>query len=140
MALIKCEECGREISSTAEKCPYCGYSTQYGHDAVEKKHCALYATVGTTELFIGVFMVLLNFSEFVDKFPDIAEYYKYFSDESKTAIWIFIIGVLLLIHGISNLANMVSKVSKMQEREIDEYMAKQRKTEKYNNNKNEKKE
>ncbi len=25
MALIKCEECGKEISSTVKKCPYCGY-------------------------------------------------------------------------------------------------------------------
>ena len=24
MALIKCEECGREISSAATNCPYCG--------------------------------------------------------------------------------------------------------------------
>ena len=27
MALIKCEECGKEISSTAKTCPYCGYKT-----------------------------------------------------------------------------------------------------------------
>lgn len=24
MALIKCEECGKEISSTAKACPHCG--------------------------------------------------------------------------------------------------------------------
>ena len=25
MALIKCENCGKEISSTMNKCPHCGY-------------------------------------------------------------------------------------------------------------------
>lgn len=25
MALIKCEKCGKEISSTMNKCPHCGY-------------------------------------------------------------------------------------------------------------------
>ena len=26
MALIKCPECGKEISDTAKSCPNCGYS------------------------------------------------------------------------------------------------------------------
>jgi ABC-type ATPase with predicted acetyltransferase domain len=25
MALTKCKECGKEISTTANKCPHCGY-------------------------------------------------------------------------------------------------------------------
>lgn len=28
MALIKCKECGKEISDSAEKCPYCGISIE----------------------------------------------------------------------------------------------------------------
>jgi len=30
MALIKCSECGKEISSNAEVCPSCGALTRYG--------------------------------------------------------------------------------------------------------------
>ena len=29
MALIKCKECGREISSTVKTCTYCGYNNKY---------------------------------------------------------------------------------------------------------------
>jgi DNA-directed RNA polymerase subunit RPC12/RpoP len=25
MALTKCKECGKEVSTTAKKCPHCGY-------------------------------------------------------------------------------------------------------------------
>mgnify|MGYP004669853055 CR=1 FL=1 len=28
MALIKCKECEKEFSDTAEVCPHCGYSEQ----------------------------------------------------------------------------------------------------------------
>ncbi len=28
MALIKCQECGKEISDTAEACPHCGFSSR----------------------------------------------------------------------------------------------------------------
>ncbi len=30
MALIKCEECGKEISSEALTCPHCGATTSEG--------------------------------------------------------------------------------------------------------------
>lgn len=26
MALVKCPECGKEISNSANKCPHCGYT------------------------------------------------------------------------------------------------------------------
>lgn len=32
MALIKCSECGKEISSSAEACPNCGCKTPFGRD------------------------------------------------------------------------------------------------------------
>jgi hypothetical protein len=30
MALIYCKECGKEVSSTARRCPHCGYKVQTG--------------------------------------------------------------------------------------------------------------
>lgn len=36
MALIKCEECQKLISSSAKSCPNCGAPTQYGKDKKEK--------------------------------------------------------------------------------------------------------
>ena len=39
MALIKCKECGREISSTVKTCTYCGYNNKYRKT---KKHLVYY--------------------------------------------------------------------------------------------------
>lgn len=36
MALIKCPECGREVSTSADACPHCGYSIVNNKVAVEK--------------------------------------------------------------------------------------------------------
>lgn len=35
MAMTKCKECGKEISTTAKTCPHCGASTSPILDAVE---------------------------------------------------------------------------------------------------------
>ena len=37
MALIKCPECGKEISDKAGKCPYCGYPIEETENNVEKE-------------------------------------------------------------------------------------------------------
>lgn len=34
MALLKCKECGKEVSSNAEKCVHCGFKLK------EKKECS----------------------------------------------------------------------------------------------------
>jgi len=36
MALIKCAECGKEISSKAEKCPFCGAPVVSDVDSIKK--------------------------------------------------------------------------------------------------------
>lgn len=36
MALVKCPECGKEISDTTIMCPHCGY--QYHFNVVDKKY------------------------------------------------------------------------------------------------------
>ena len=42
MALIKCPECGKEISDTAKQCPNCGHPlTQKKLFTMEKNHVAL---------------------------------------------------------------------------------------------------
>ena len=39
MALIKCPECGKEISDQADKCPSCGYTIRgKAFDNIIKKH------------------------------------------------------------------------------------------------------
>ena len=52
MALVKCPECGKEVSDTARNCVHCGYKNQ------EKK----YNKIGGWLVFvmIGYFIAILN--------------------------------------------------------------------------------
>jgi TM2 domain-containing membrane protein YozV len=47
MALVKCMECGKEISSNAQACPSCGYTTR---PAAESKNKTV---AGLLALFLG---------------------------------------------------------------------------------------
>lgn len=55
MALIKCPECGKEISDTAKSCPNCGYSLKVKKGKVTKKH----AIIGITIIAVIIVTVLL---------------------------------------------------------------------------------
>ncbi len=37
MALVKCPECGKEVSDTAYACPNCGYSVKVHFDNLKRK-------------------------------------------------------------------------------------------------------
>ncbi|WP_194608622.1 zinc ribbon domain-containing protein [Clostridium vitabionis] len=37
MALIRCPECGREVSDQAEMCPGCGYNVKQYYDNLQKE-------------------------------------------------------------------------------------------------------
>lgn len=69
MALIKCSECGKEISDKAVSCPNCGtkvITNQSKKDVAEKMDTdskkALYAIIGTIILLLGLGMILNNIS------------------------------------------------------------------------------
>jgi hypothetical protein len=51
MALIKCDECKKEISSKAEKCPHCGNPVRSESKVVKKV-----ATSGVRIVFMLVFI------------------------------------------------------------------------------------
>lgn len=69
MALIKCSECGKEVSSNAANCPNCGNPIAAGfvpgnntpHVTTEKTKKSLKATgcVFVTMLLIGVFLLMV---------------------------------------------------------------------------------
>ncbi len=40
MALVKCPECGKEVSDTANACPNCGYGVKVHFDKVKQKRQA----------------------------------------------------------------------------------------------------
>lgn len=56
MALIKCPECGKEVSDTAKACPNCGYSMKVRGIKITKKH----AIIGAIAAVIIVILLLVN--------------------------------------------------------------------------------
>lgn len=96
MALIKCKECGKEISSTAGSCPHCGYRTEQGRIVSEAKAYLLWSIINFILLFVGFSMFMGNYREFIDRL-EYLEDYRYFSDEGQRAVRHFIIGTVILV-------------------------------------------
>lgn len=65
MALEKCKECGKEISSTAKQCPQCGYKEKH----TEKNIVIAFLCF----LFIGVIFILIG----TKIFKNVEEMHKY---------------------------------------------------------------
>lgn len=59
MALIKCPECGKEISDNAENCPHCGYPIK-PKTPFDKKRIAGIAGVAIIALVIIIIVVMTN--------------------------------------------------------------------------------
>ena len=60
MALIKCRECGKEISDTADRCIHCGYSlkSNYANNSDNKNRNA-FAVVGAILGFCSIIAWLI---------------------------------------------------------------------------------
>lgn len=72
MALIKCRECGSEISSRAESCPHCGAKTRFGINEGEKKEIN---TATVVLLLVSVVGTILFFSGIMTMIEDINQYH-----------------------------------------------------------------
>ena len=65
MALIKCHECGKEISDLAKTCPNCGAPTNPTADAMQEVGSGLKSigsgcsALGTLLIVIGIAIILL---------------------------------------------------------------------------------
>ena len=57
MALIKCSECGKEISDTIRKCPNCGYRKK---QKLDKKIFIIGGAIVALALIIGVVLMLFT--------------------------------------------------------------------------------
>ena len=58
MALVKCKECGREISDTAERCPSCGCVTNHGQEQKEAKSFLVLYVLDFVTLGVGALLLL----------------------------------------------------------------------------------
>ena len=60
MALVKCNECGKEISSKAEKCPNCGAPVVSSVDAARKVGTSLVRIISMFIFLIFIAVGLLS--------------------------------------------------------------------------------
>ena len=64
MAMIKCKECGKDISSLAEKCPHCGAPTNPGAEALKTVGSAMQergsgcSSIATVLIVVGIIIIL----------------------------------------------------------------------------------
>lgn len=66
MALIKCAECGREISDTAERCPNCGCKTSRGTTVEKAKVLLANYVIVVALMIIGLILFFPSLSELRD--------------------------------------------------------------------------
>lgn len=57
MALIKCPECGKEISDSAERCPNCGCTTKAGKTRAEQKGLGFSGLLAIGFLIVGMILI-----------------------------------------------------------------------------------
>lgn len=102
MALIRCSECGKEISSEAETCPHCGYRTSHGKAVAEVRGYALSWVIASVITFVGIFMMLANLGEYRE-YIDYVDHWEYFSDETQKSLQSFGIGLLVFVAGLGDM-------------------------------------
>ena len=65
MALIKCPECGKEISEDKESCPMCGFKVKEFNKQAEKEHnkvakSILYKKVGLVIIAVITIIIVIS--------------------------------------------------------------------------------
>lgn len=62
MALIRCSDCGKEISSSAQSCPNCGRPLSAGPSGTvsTKRRGGMYEFVGTMMIVAGIVCLFVN--------------------------------------------------------------------------------
>lgn len=112
MALIKCKECSKEISTTAVNCPHCGYRTAHGRSVSQAKIYLVWGIINFVLLAVGLILFLGNFQEFMDRVDRLADY-RYFSEEGQAAVRNFWIGIVMLVGCLIDSCVMWNRLQEM---------------------------
>ena len=98
MAMIKCRECGKEISNTAEKCPHCGCKTRYGKEQEDKKGNGTMLYIGIGAIIIGLILFFPALFEMLEN-ADNWYFWNYNSDHVSELTTKIAIGCGFLVGG-----------------------------------------
>lgn len=116
MALIKCSECGKEISDSAESCPHCGCKTNHGQTVTREKTSSLikYA-FSAGALIIGIILLCSGLS-FINEYTSSywGEYLwegGYWTEDSDAVMAVvkIAIGIVMLLSSLVDFIVLFSK-------------------------------
>ncbi len=118
MALIRCKECGKEISDQAESCPNCGYKIkkQTQEVIIKKGNTARTGTImsivaSSIELaYIALLLLGIIFSEKAGKLPieNNTDFWTYFLMRMCCYISI-VVSIATIIEGVNYLKNKIKR-------------------------------
>lgn len=111
MALIRCEECGKEISSSAEHCPHCGCRTKHGTSVVQNKAIAIKILLACVILFVGAFLLFNGWTVFSGHS---SYYWEYHSDEKLGLFFKMGFGAALILGGLGAMVQAKNEVEEQQ--------------------------
>ncbi len=97
MALIKCKECGREISDQAKSCPHCGHQTASNEYTTKANQLLSMDIVGIAMQVIGAILfipALISLMENGDSY-----YYKYSGDMDADLAFVAF-GLIVALGGV----------------------------------------
>lgn len=108
MALIKCEECGKEISSTAECCPHCGHKTVYANEHAKKVDLTVAMYICLAAIVIGIIVLLPALVTLLENYND-WYFWNWYSSRSDAVVRNIGIGIGLTGGGIGVLLGLKKK-------------------------------
>ena len=114
MALIKCAECGKEISDSAEVCPNCGCKTSRGETVSQAKGLAVNYVIVAALIIIGLILFFPAMSEL----GDVSSYlwnsgYWVHYEEIVGALFRFAIGIGMFLGGVIDMLRIAKKAKNL---------------------------
>lgn len=107
MAMIVCEECGKEISSTAEVCPHCGHKTAF----YKKKDLTIAIYICYTAVIIGLFLLIPALVTLSENYHD-WYFWNWYTDRSDTVVRNIGLGIGLTGGGLGVLLGLRVKAKR----------------------------
>ncbi len=111
MALIKCKECGKEISTMADVCPHCGATTRYGKTLKDSKNNNNMLYIGLAVALVGAILFLPSFVTLMSNYND-WYFWNWDTSYAYSTVGKVAVGAGLVSGGTSLIVNVIQKNKK----------------------------
>lgn len=108
MAIIICNECGKEISDSAKTCPHCGCETDFGKKEKKVKENSIIVLLAFGAICIGLILFLPAFVTIVTNMND-WYFWNWYTAQSNEAIRNLSLGAGFLAGGGAYIGVLIKK-------------------------------